>query len=318
LNQGEKKGVLFSVVVPTFDRPTHVAGCLEALAAQTLPKSDFEVVIVNDGGDCSLERVAGAFADRLRIKMLWQPNGGCAPARQFGIENAEGQYLAFTDDDCRPAPDWLIRIKTALEHAPGCAVAGRTINGAVDNVYARVTQSIVETLMASGYDASGHVRYAPTCNLAFPTDSFFAIGGLDRSWRISGGEDRDLCERWIRAGLRLRYESSAEVSHYHYLTLRGFLRQHFNYGRGAWRYYTHACRAPRFESLRLYPSLLRAPFRQQPLRKALPACGLVILAQFSTGAGLITAAIQNWRGCPTDDSSKNSADVRTNPAKRAS
>jgi glycosyltransferase involved in cell wall biosynthesis len=316
LNQGGNKRILFSVVVPTLNRPAHVVGCLEALAAQTLPKSDFEVVIVNDGGDPSLEKVVGGFADRLRIKLLWQPNGGCGPARQFGIDHADGQYLAFTDDDCRPKPDWLIRIKTALERTPGCALAGRTVNGAENDLYAEATQAIVETLMISGCDASGYVRYAPTNNIAFPTESFFAIGGLDRSWRIAGGEDRDLCARWIRAGLKLRYEPSAEVLHYHHLTLRGFLRQHFNYGRGAWRYYTNESRPRSFEPLRLYPSLLCAPFRQLSLRKALPVCGLVLLAQFSTFAGFVAAAIQNCNGYAKAGRPKDSAGGRTDPANR--
>ena len=70
-----------------------------------------------------------------------------------------------------------------------------------DDLYAEATQSIVETLVVSGRDAAGYVRYAPTNNLAFPTGPFFAIGALDRSWRIAGGEDRDLCARWTSSRL---------------------------------------------------------------------------------------------------------------------
>lgn len=292
MSQSTSQKVVFSVVVPTFERPRQLTECLESLAVQTLPKPLFEVVVVVDGGGQALEQLVDEFAGRLRIKLLRQPNGGCASARQLGIDHAQGEYLAFTDDDCRPAPDWLTRLDAALKRAPDYAVAGRTINGAKDNLYAEATQSIVETLTMSGRDRSRYVRYAPTNNLVFPTASFLAIGGLDRSWRIAGGEDRDLCARWNQAGFRLAYESSAKVFHYHRLNLRSFLRQHFNYGRGAWRYYTKEAFSARFESPRLYPSLLLAPFREQRMGRAIAVCGLVLLAQFATAGGLLAEAVR--------------------------
>jgi glycosyltransferase involved in cell wall biosynthesis len=279
-------------VVPTFNRPQQLADCLDALSAQTLPKECFEVIVVDDGGSHPLTGITESFAGRLHIKFLRQANGGCASARQCGIDNAEGEYLAFTDDDCRPAPDWLTRIEAVLKRNPDCAVAGRTINGLRDDLYAEATQSIVEALVTSGRDRAGYVRYAPTHNLAFRKAPLMAIGALDRSWRIAGGEDRDLCARWSQGGFRLAYESLATVLHYHRLNLRGFLRQHFHYGRGAWRYYTNKASFPRFESPRLYSSLLLTPFREQPIGRALAVCGLVLLAQSATGVGLLVQAVR--------------------------
>ena len=310
--------VLFSVVIPTFNRPRQLADCLEALAQQALPKSLFEVVIVDDGGSQSLEPLVDDFSGRLQIKLFRQTNGGCASARQFGIDHARAEYLAFTDDDCRPAPDWLTRIEAAMKRDPECAVAGRTINGLRDDLYAETTQSIVETLVACGSDASGYLRYAPTNNLVFPSDPLRAIGAMDRSWRIAGGEDRDLCARWSQAGFRLSYEPSAEVLHYHRLNLRSFLRQHFHYGRGAWRYYTNERSTPHFESLRLYPSLLFAPFRQQPMGRALAVCGLVLLAQCATAAGVVAQAIRRETVRRKPATAQHSTTERGNSAKSAS
>ncbi len=284
--------VRFSVVVPTFNRPRQLSRCLAALAEQTLPKPQFEVVVIDDGGRQSLDPLVNDYAGRLQIKLLRQPNGGCASARQLGIDHARGDYLAFTDDDCRPNPDWLSRIAAALERDPNCAIAGQTTNASDDDLYAEATQSIVQSLVISGRDASGHVRYAPTNNVVFPKAPFFEIGAMDRSWRIAGGEDRDLCARWNQAGFRLSYEPSVKVLHYHRLDLRAFLRQHFDYGRGAWRYYTNEASSPRFESPRLYPRLLLAPFRAHSAGRALAVCGLVLLAQFATAAGLLAQAVR--------------------------
>jgi GT2 family glycosyltransferase len=296
VNQGAGQTPRFSVVVPTFNRPQQLANCLDALATQTLPKECFEVIVVDDGGSQPLTGITESFAGRLHIKFLRQPNGGCASARQLGIDNAEGEYLAFTDDDCHPAPDWLTQIDRALIETPACALGGQTINGAFSNPWAEATQSIVSTLIASGLDASGCVRFAPTSNLSFPKDSFFAIGGVDRSWRISGGEDRDLCTRWRQAGFRIRYEPSAKVFHFHHLTWRTFLRQHFHYGRGGWCYYTMKSPSPPFESLSLYPALVRAPFQGRSFGQALVVCGLVLLAQLAAGAGLVVEAVRTQLG----------------------
>lgn len=278
----------------------------------------FEVVIVDDGGSQSLQTLVDDFAGRLQIKLLRQANGGCASARQLGIDHATGTYLAFTDDDCRPEPDWLTRIEAAVKRDPKCAVAGRTVNGSKDDLYAEATQSIVETLVATGRDASGYLHYAPTNNLVFPTAPLFAIGAMNRSWRIAGGEDRDLCARWTQAGYRLSYEPTASVLHYHRLNLRGFLRQHFHYGRGAWRYYTNPDSSPRLESLRLYPSLLFAPFREQPVGRAVAVCGLVLLAQFATGAGLLAQAARREPITRKPAAAEGHARERADSAKSAS
>ena len=310
--------ILFSVVVPTFNRPRQLAGCLAALAEQTFPPSHFEVIIVDDGGTQPLEPLVDDFAGRLQIKLLRQPNGGCASARQLGIDHARGEYLAFTDDDCRPAPGWLTQIEAAARRDPDCAVAGRTINGLKHDLYAEATQSIVETLVACGRSAAGYLRYAPTNNLAFPAAPLFAVGALDRSWRIAGGEDRDLCARWTQAGRRLSYVSSATVLHYHRLNLRSFLRQHFHYGRGAWRYYTSPATSSRFESPRLYPSLLLMPFREWPAGRALALCGLVLLAQIATLAGLLAQAVRLESVTRKPALAEPSTRKRANSAKSAS
>ena len=174
------------------------------------------------------------FAGRLQIKLLRQPNGGCASARQLGSSHAKRTRLAFTDDDCRPEPDWLTRIEAAVKRDPKCAVAGRTVNGSKDDLYAEATQSIVKPLvLPDAMRLGSFIMPPPKQSLVFPTAPLFAIGAMDPTpWRIAGGEDRGLCAaRWTRAGHRLLYEPSASVLHYHRLNLDGFLRQHFHYGR---------------------------------------------------------------------------------------
>ena len=78
--------------------------------------------------------------------MLWQPNGGCAPARQFGIENAEGQYLAFTDDDGEPSDQWLEEMSRTLHTDPAAVVGGHTVNAIPENLYSGASQLLIDFL----------------------------------------------------------------------------------------------------------------------------------------------------------------------------
>jgi hypothetical protein len=108
---------------------------------------------------------------------------------------------------------------------------------------------------------------------------------------MAAGEDREFCERWQRSGRPLRYAEDVVVYHAHRLDLRGFVRQHFTYGRGA--DFLHVSRArrdgvirhPKLEPPRFYVNLVLFPFRR-PLRwKALPLASLLFLSQVAYGAG---------------------------------
>ncbi|MCB0310325.1 MAG: glycosyltransferase family 2 protein, partial [Bdellovibrionales bacterium] len=98
-----------SVILPTYNRPSILARCLEGFAAQDIPSSDFEVVIVDDGSDPPAYGVVRSFEERLNIQYIYQENQGLAAARQRCIERARAPLLALHDDDDVPARDYLRR-----------------------------------------------------------------------------------------------------------------------------------------------------------------------------------------------------------------
>lgn len=286
--------LLFSVVVPTYNRPEHVGALLRALDAQTFPRQAFEVILVDDGGPTALDGIAAASCGGLQLRLVRQENRGCGPARQWGTELAGGVWLAFTDDDCRPEPHWLSRLAEPLRANPGCAVAGRTRNALANDLCAEASQIVVDFLSAWDGDGAGFRRFVPTSNVAFPAAEFRAAGGLDTTWSLSGGEDRDLCARWLGAGFRIYYRDSAEVLHRHHLTVRGFLRQHLSYGRGALRFHRRAGEGGvlRYASRRaaFFVRLLLSPFRQYGVIRASRLALLLAAAQLATAAGLVREA----------------------------
>ena len=226
-----------SVVVPTHGRPLALARCLEALAAQDHPPDRFEVIVVNDQGDPPAADVVQRLGDRLDVRLIVQPHAGPARARNRGVAAAAGALIAFTDDDCRPAPDWVGRMAAALERRPGAMVGGRIINELAGNRYAAASQLITD-IVYSHYNAQPErAGFCASNNLGVARAPFEEIGGFDERFAVVACEDRDLCDRWTHSGRVLAYVPEALVRHAHAMGAAGYVRQHFTYGRGAVHYH---------------------------------------------------------------------------------
>ena len=233
-------GLSFSVIITTFNRPASLARTLAALARTDYPPSQFEVIVVDDGGSDPLDAIVGGFSTQMNVRLVQQSNGGPAKGRNKGAEVARNEFLAFTDDDCEPASTWLSALARRLERSPDCLVGGRTANGLTENPYSAASQLVIE-MVYSFYNADPEqAQFFATNNLALRAELFRLSGAFDESFRVS--EDREFCNRWRKRGFRMCYEPDALVEHFHPLTLAGFWRQHFSYGRGAANFH-HICAA---------------------------------------------------------------------------
>jgi glycosyltransferase involved in cell wall biosynthesis len=286
---------LFSIIVPTYNRPRQLADCLRALSVLDYPRHRFEVMVVDDGGDCPLEEVVASFRPRLRVTLITRHNGGPGAARNTGAARARGRFLAFTDDDCLPSRQWLGAMAACFASGPWQAIAGRTVNALNRNPFASASQFIVDMVHAY-YNTDPHqARFSASNNLALPTRMFLVLGGFDESFRTS--EDRDLIDRWRHHGHGLIFAPEVLVYHAHRLDWGGYCRQHFGYGRGAFRY--HQARARRgcgtfkpelaflWHVLRSWPRGLDRDQEKGALSLAL----LLGVWQLANTAGFI------WEGC---------------------
>ena len=210
---------------------------LRALASQDLPLEEFEVVVVDDGSPQPLAPIAEAFAGSLQITLDRQPNAGPAVARNTAISIARAPFIVMLDDDCEPASNWLSAMVKALEANPDAMVGGHTINGLPDNLYSTVSQMIVDRVYAVHNADPANSGFFTSNNLGVSREALLSLGAFDTSYRYPGGEDRALCDRWRHTGHAMIYEPAAQIFHFHELSLRRYLRQHFNYGRGAIRYH---------------------------------------------------------------------------------
>ncbi len=225
----------FSIVIPTLNRPLQLTQCLKSLAAQNYAPDRFEVIVVDDGGESTAADTVSQFRKELRITGLRQERGGPSAARNAGVRISRGRYLAFTDDDCMPDPNWLPSLERGLVENHNCLAGGRVVNALSGNPYAEASQIIIDFAYAYYRSRDGSSRFFASNNMSMPADIFRRLGGFAEQFRTS--EDRDFCDRWLGSGYRLTFVPDAVVRHAHTLDLGRFWKQHMGYGRGAWRFY---------------------------------------------------------------------------------
>jgi GT2 family glycosyltransferase len=191
-------------VVATHNRSDHLDRLLRALAEQD--RSPDDVVVVDDGStDATPALLARHRNGRLPLSVIRRDRaGGPATAREEGWRAATGDLVAFTDDDCVPAPGWLDAAERAWAGDSDTFVQGRT-DPAEDH-----HGPFSRTLRVDRLNAA-----FPTCNMLYPRELLVRVGGFDTEafGREPGGEDCDLAWRAIEAGARPVFAADAVVEH---------------------------------------------------------------------------------------------------------
>ena len=279
----------FSIIIPTYTRPERLAGCLHSLAYLDYPRDHFEVIVVDDGSLTLPETVVADFFSLFDIVLLTQTHAGPAMARNSGAARARGEILAFTDDDCEPAADWLRTLAKRFTATPNCAIGGRVLNRLPNNPFSSASQILIDYLYNYYNSVPHRARFLTSNNLALPTDMFRAIEGFDSYFPYAAGEDREFCDRWAHHGYGIIYAPEVVVRHSHFLRFQTFCKQHFNYGRAA--LYFHRLRANRgqgrirVEPHSFYLNLLWYPFLHLHPRKSIVIAVLLLLSQAVNAAG---------------------------------
>ncbi|MGZ3539998.1 MAG: glycosyltransferase family 2 protein [Vulcanimicrobiaceae bacterium] len=190
----------------TYNRAGLLERVLDACFEQTVPGSDYEVVLVNDGSTYETPAVIARAQTRATcaFTVVNQPNSGLAKGRNAGIARAIGERIIFIDDDVLPTPVFVEEHLRSHDAYPKAIVRGGAINvESFDDLPPPVW---------SLKDYSGNFFW--TTNVSVPLVTIRAIGGFNETFAEYGWEDIDVGLRLRFGGVRAVFNKNALVYHY--------------------------------------------------------------------------------------------------------
>jgi len=201
----EAKGIRISVIIPALNEKAVIRRCLEALSRNRLPKTDFEVIVVDNGSTDGTVETVRQFQASYSLKIVSVEGVRISALRNRGAAEARGEILAFLDADCLAPPEWLTNSMRLLEDLrEGIIGAHYQIPDDatwVGRVWCqdRLTEKV------------GDVSYVPAGDLLIHRDRFFQVGGFDES--IQTNEDYEFCQRALLVGLTVKSYPELRVVH---------------------------------------------------------------------------------------------------------
>lgn len=221
-----KSDKLVSIIIPLKKINDYIKEETKYLLEQTY--KNFEVVILPDS--FSEEEIdLDIFRDK-RIKII--ETGAIPPAlkRAKGVENSNGEILAFLDDDTYPEKDWLKNSLRAMETKNINALGGPAITSPKDNFSKQISGLIYGSALMSGKhkaryipDKVQYVNDYPSCNFIITKELYKRVGGFDGEYWP--GEDTILCNNIMKANEKILYTPEALVYHHRRDLLFGHFKQ---------------------------------------------------------------------------------------------
>lgn len=181
-----------SVVIPTYNHRGFVVESLESVFAQTF--TDYEVIVVNDGSPDDTADVLRPYVQSGRIRYFEQPNAGQAAARNRGIAEARGEFIALLDDDDHWPPD---KLEWQLAHLrANVDLAGVAGTADVVDEQGRLLRRTACAGMITFEKLFQASQMVSPGQCLFRSECVRAVGGFDAT--IWGADDWDLYFRITR------------------------------------------------------------------------------------------------------------------------
>jgi glycosyltransferase involved in cell wall biosynthesis len=196
-----------SVVVPTYNRKESLRKCLDSIFMQSYTR-DIEVLVVDDGSTDGTRELLEQYAmSNPRLRFFRQDNRGPSASRNKGIENARGDILCFTDDDCRVSEDWISKLVVGFKDEKIGGVGGKIQT----HKPTTLIQRYVEDSRLLNQEKFKSTNFLITGNVAYKRNVLLEAGGFDVL--LNACEDLDLSIRVQFLGYHLGYVDDAVVYH---------------------------------------------------------------------------------------------------------
>lgn len=221
-----------SVIIPVRNEEDKIERCLEAVFNQTIKPHE---VIVIDGH--STDKTVGN-AKKFPVKILYEDYGTVGGARQIGVENARGDFIAFTDADCIPEKDWLENLIKEFDNSNNIVGVGGGTKNIGECLWEKSIALALDSFLGSANSVQDRVfkekRFVKSisgCNSMYRKEDLIKVEGFNV--KLSINEETELNRRLTKLS-KLLYTPNAIVLHNQNRNLKDFAKRNylFGYGRG--------------------------------------------------------------------------------------
>ena len=215
--------MLFSLIVPIYNRPDEAHELLDSLAKQTF--ADFELVLVEDGSDKPCEEVVEKYRSQININYIKKENSGRSYSRNVGMKNAKGDYFVFFDSDCIIPPEYLETVNNKLNVDYADCYGGPDKEHPSFTTMQKAVNYTMTSFWTTGGIRGGKVsmeKFKPrTFNMGFSRAVYEKVGDFKNTY----GEDIDLSIRIDNEGFTTKKYLEAFVYHKRRIGLKKFYKQ---------------------------------------------------------------------------------------------
>lgn len=220
----------FSIIIPVFNRPQEIDELLESLTKQDF-SDDFEVLIIEDGSAQKSDIIVEEYKNQLDLKYFCKENTGAGASRNFGMQQASGNYFIILDSDVIVPPQYLSEVKKILKINFTDAYGGPdAAHKSFTSLQKAINYSMTSFLTTGGIRGkrSTITKFQPrSFNLGMSKKAFEKTQGFSK---MKNGEDIDLTFRLWQLGFETQLIEKAFVYHKRRSTIKQFFKQTFGFG----------------------------------------------------------------------------------------
>ncbi len=205
--------MLFSIIIPVYNRPDEIEELLESLVISQF-KEDFEIVIVEDGSTIACEHIIQKYYDKLNISYYYKKNSGPGDSRNYGMKKAKGDYFLIFDSDCIIPMHYLSEVSKSLkDNYVDCFGGPDQALDSFSDIQKAINFAMTSFLTTGGIRGGSEKidKFQPrSFNMGLSKKAFETSGGFGN---IHPGEDPDLSIRLWGLGYQTKLFPRAFVYH---------------------------------------------------------------------------------------------------------